>query len=171
MSLTGGARSTVSVDQSTVNIGRVRTGPVGLRVGPVWAGPGRAVHVARCDAATSRPWALTGPWSMAAVYGGLSGAGPWTTDWSMVDRVHLSPPRRGPGTSGARAGGRRGGCSPAFPTAALLPAVIFTNEPLWRGWCLIGVGKSFPGPRRLRLWGQGGDQSSPRCWPWRAVAR
>ena len=39
VSLTGGARSTVSVDQSTVNTGRVRTGPVGLRVGPVWAGP------------------------------------------------------------------------------------------------------------------------------------
>ena len=64
-----------------------------------------------------------------------------------------------------------GGCSPVFPAVALLPAAIFSEEPLWRGWCLIGVGKSFPGPRRLRLRGQGGDQSSPRCWPWRAAAR
>ena len=64
-----------------------------------------------------------------------------------------------------------GGCSPDFPAAVLLPAAIFTDEPLWRGWCLISVGKSFPGPRRLRLRGQGGDQSSPRCWPWRAAAR
>jgi hypothetical protein len=108
---------------------------------------------------------------MAAVYGGPSDAGPWTAEWSTVDRVHPSPPRRGPGTPGARVGGRRGGCSPIFPAAVLLPAAIFTDEPLWRGWCLIGVGKSFPGPWRLHLRGQGGDQSSLRCWPWRAAAR
>jgi len=110
-----------------------------------------------------------GPW--LAVYGGPSDAGPWTADWSTVDRVHPSSPRRGPRTLGARVGGRRGGVFPYFPAAVLLPATIFTDEPLWRGWCLIGVGKSFPGPRRLRLWGQGGDQSSPRCWPWQAAAR
>jgi hypothetical protein len=62
----------------------------------------------------------------------------------------------------AQVAGEGGGGS-IFPAAVLLPTAIFTDEPLWRGWCLIGVGKSFPGPRRLRLRGQGGDQSSPRC--------
>ena len=51
-----------------------------------------------------------GPW--LAVYGGPSDAGPWTADWSTVDRVHPSSPRRGPCTPGARAGGRRGGVFP-----------------------------------------------------------
>ena len=39
MSLTCGARSTVSVDQSTVHTGRVRTGP---RQGWIWVGLARA---------------------------------------------------------------------------------------------------------------------------------
>ena len=134
------------------------------------SGLGRAVHVARCDAATSRPWALTGPWSMAAVYGGLSGASPWTTDWSMVDRVHPSPLRRGLGTPGALVGDQRGGGPLFLPWRCSCRRRACCEPPRWR-WCPIGVGKSFPGPRRLRLRGQGGDQSSPRCWPWRAVAR
>jgi hypothetical protein len=108
VSLTRGPRSTVNVDRSTVNTGRVRAEPVGLRVGP-----GRAGHVASCDAATSRTWACTGPWSLAVGMGvahsGPRGVGPWTAEWFTVDRVHPSPPKRGPGTPGARAGGRRGG--------------------------------------------------------------
>ena len=76
------------------------------------SGLGRAKHVACYEAATSRPWARIGLWSTAVVYGGPIAAGPWTTDWSTVDRVHPSPPRRGPGTPGARAGGRRGGVFP-----------------------------------------------------------
>jgi len=49
-----------------------------------------------------------------AVYGGPRDAGPWTADWSTVDQVHPSSPRRGPCTPGARAGGRRGGGFPCF---------------------------------------------------------
>jgi len=45
------------------------------------------------------------------------------------------------------------------------------GEPPWQCWCPIGEGKSFPGSRRLRLWGQGAARASPRCWPRRSVAR
>ena len=83
------------------------------------SGPGQAEHVACCDATTSQSWALIGLWSMATVYSGPSDAGPWTTDWSTVDRVHPSPPRRGPGTPGARAGGRRGGVFPCSLSGGL----------------------------------------------------
>jgi len=51
-----------------------------------------------------------GPW--LAVYGGPRDAGPWTADWSTVDRVHPLSPRRGPCTPGACVGGRRGGVFP-----------------------------------------------------------
>jgi hypothetical protein len=106
-----------------------------------------------------------------AVYGGPSDAGPWTADWSTVDRVHPSSPRRGPCTPGARAGARRGGCSPIFPAAVLLPTVSFAMSLLWQRWCSIRVGKSFLSLWRLRRWGQGGGRSFPRHWPRRSAAR
>ena len=57
-----------------------------------------------------------------AVHGGLRSAGPWTADWSTVDRVHHSFLGHGLRATGSCAGGRRGGCSPVSPTVVLLPA-------------------------------------------------
>ena len=77
-----------------------------------------------------------------AVYGGPRDAGPWTADWSTVDRVHPSSPRRGPCTPGARAGGRRGGCSPVFPAAVLLPAASSLRASYGSVGVRLGGGKA-----------------------------
>ena len=84
--LTFWTRSTVNIDQSTVNTAGSQTG-----FGLGRSRPGRAKHVACYDAATSWPWASTGPWSMAhaprwtdvPVYGGPR--------LLPVSRVHPSP--------------------------------------------------------------------------------
>ena len=84
VSLTCGARSTVSIDQSTVNTGWVLAGPVVLRVGPVWAGPGQT---------RGRLWhshvTAMGPY-WAVVYGGRKFTVHGAKAGSMVDQVHLS---------------------------------------------------------------------------------
>ena len=77
----------VNVDQSTVNTAGSQTG-----FGLGRSGPGRAEHVACCDAATSRPWAFIGlcpqrgSHRMAHDGPALMVHGP--TVGRMVDQVH-----------------------------------------------------------------------------------
>ena len=112
MSLTCGDRSTVNVDQSTVNMGRVRLGRLGFGLGR--SGPGRAEHVALYDAATSRSWALI---RLRPQHGSrwTNAHGPWT-----YGRAHgePSPPSLLLGSAHvhrAHAGvSVRGGVSPIF---------------------------------------------------------
>jgi len=113
-------RSMVNVDRSTVNTGRVHTGP---GQGSGWAGLGRteldtwhAVVLPRFVHGL-----LLGCGPRLVVYGGPRDAGPWTADWSTVDRVHHSFLGHGLRAPGSCAGDRRGGCSPISPTAMLLP--------------------------------------------------
>ena len=138
-------------------------------------GPGLAYHVACCGAATSRPWAFTGL-RFQAVGVSVAHGGPEVTvhgpkAGSMVDQVHPSLLWLGPCTLGARAGGQRGGVFPYFSRDGAPAGGELTASLVQQRWCPIGEGKNFPGPRRLCLWGQGGGQGSPRCWPRRAAAR
>ena len=65
----------------------------------------------------------------------------------------------------------RGGVFPYFlPQRCSCRRRARGEPPRWL-WCPIGEGKSFPGSRRLRLWGQGAPRASPRSWPWRSAAQ
>ena len=159
-SLTCGARSTVSVDQSTVNTGWVLAGPVVLRVGPVWAGPGqtrgrlwhshvtamgpyRASSTARLTPCGPRWTSAHGPWTYDRAHGGPSPP----SLLPYLAHVHRAY---------ARVAGE-GGVFPCFlPRRCSCRWRARGEPPRWL-WCPIGEGKSFPGPRRLRLWGQGGS--------------
>jgi len=139
VSLTCGARSTVIVDQSTINTAGSQTG-----FGLGRSGPGRAGHVACCDAATSRPWASTGPWSMthgprwtdAPVYGGPR--------LLLVNRVH--PPLLYLWFTCTRftCGWPARGCSPVFLPRWCSCRRRADCESSWRCWCPIGEGKRLP---------------------------
>jgi hypothetical protein len=63
------------------------------------------------------------------------------------------------------------GSFPCFSRGCAFAGGELAGEPPWRRCCPIGEGKSFPGSRRLRQWGQSGGQGFPRCWPRRAAAR
>ena len=117
--LTGGSgqRATLT-GQRSIRVG-FKLGLDRARVGPVWAGLTRTRGTLWYSHVTS----MGSYW--AVVYGGPRDAGPWTADWSTVDRVHPSSPRRGPCTLGARAGGRRGG---VFPCS--LPGGLHTGGEL-----------------------------------------
>jgi len=65
----------------------------------------------------------------------------------------------------------RGGVFPCFLPRRCSRRRRAPGEPPWQCWCPIGEGKSFPGSRRLRLWGQGAARASPRCWPRRSAAQ
>ena len=161
-----GQRSTL-----TGQHGQVSNGPVGLRVGPVWAR-----HVAGYGTATSRPWALIGlhpqRGSHRVAHGGpaLMVHGP--TAGRMVDQVHrLFSLARLTCTEPTHKWPVRGGVFPCFLPRRCSRRRRAPGEPPWQCWCPIGEGKNFPGSRRLRLWGQGAARASPRCWPRRSVAR
>ena len=157
MPLTCGARSTVNIDQSMVNTAGSQTG-----FGLGRSGPGRARHVACCDAATSRPWASTGPWSTTH--------GPWWTDAPVyggprllpVSRVHPSLLCLWFTCTGFMHGWPARGVFPCFSCGSAPASGELAGQPPWRCWCPIGEGKGFPRLRRLRWWGLGGDRGSPR---------
>ena len=122
MPLTCGARSTVNVDRSTVDMGRVLNGLWWAQVGPVWAELGRTCgKLWRCHiVVVGHHWAMVyGLRSTvdqeALVHGPQTGLR-WTESTLLlsgvvlVHRVH------------ARVAGE-GGCSPVSPAAVFLPAV------------------------------------------------
>ena len=118
MPLTCGARSTVNVDRSMVNTGRVQTGPVGPRYG-LGFGPPRGMlwrcHVVVVGHHWAMVYGLRSTVDQEALVHGPQTRLQWTestlllSGMVLVHRVH------------ARVAGE-GGCSPVSPTAVLLPA-------------------------------------------------
>ena len=155
----------VNVDRSTVNMGRVSNGPIGLRVGPVWAGLGQtrgrlwhshvtamgpywASSTARLTPCGPRWTSAHGPWTYSRAHGGPSPPSLLPV-LAHVHRAH------------ARAVGERG-VFPCFLPRRCSCRRRAHGEPPWWRWCPIGEGKSFPGPWRLCQWGQSGGQSFPK---------
>ena len=146
------ARSTVDVDWSTVNMGRVSYGLWWAWVGPGF-GPPRGI-LCRCHVtAFGLHWAVVFDcgrergsrwtkrrWSMdrRQVYSGPSP--PFISQaWSMCTVfTHVWPAR---------------GVSPVFPMAELLPAASSLGEPPRWCWCPIEEGKSSLTLWRVRRWG------------------
>ena len=136
----------VNIDQSTVNMAGSQTG-----FGLGRSGPGRAEHVARCDAATSWPWALIGlrpqrgPHRVAHGGPALIVHGP--TVGRMVDQVHHLFSLARLTCTELTHGWPARGCSPVFLPWWCSYRRRAGCEPLWRCWCPIGEGKGYP-----RLW-------------------
>ena len=124
--------------------GQYGLGPNWALVGSGWAGLGRTCgklwrcHVMAVGSTGLRPQ-LTG---VSAAHGGPGGAGPWTADRSTVDRVHPPSLRRGPCAPSVLAGGRRGGCSPIFPAAVLLPTASSLRASCGSAGVRLGRGKA-----------------------------
>ena len=158
------ARSVCATDMWGQVNGQYGLGPNWALVGLGWACLGRA-----------------GPDTWRAVAlprrsrGLLLGCGPQA--WSTVDASSRSMDlRQGPwwtksisllSLCGSRAPsawacGRRGEVFPCFLPRRCSCRRRAHGEPPWWRWCPIGEGKSFPGPRRLCQWGQGGGQSFPK---------
>ena len=157
MPLTCGARSTVNVDQLTVNTDWVSNG---LRRPSGWAGLGRAgpdmwqaVALPRHGRGpllgfihSSRAWAWLTVDQVVLVNGPKVG--------SPVDQVHRHLPRLGSCAPGARLR-----CS-TCPFSSVLPrrasaSDVLTSELPQRLKHPIEVGKSLPMPWRLQWWSQG----------------
>jgi hypothetical protein len=107
VSLTCGARSTVNIDRSTVNSGRVQLGRLGwIRVG-LWLATWQAVAL---PCRSRGPQLGCGP--CLVVHGGPGDASPWTADRTTVDQVH-------PLFSQARS--TYTGCTRGWPTRGVFP--------------------------------------------------
>ena len=148
-------------------------GPNWALVGSGWAGPTRTRGtLRRCHVTTmGLYWALSTACLTPCGSRWTSAHGPWT-----YGRAHggPSPPSLLPGSAHVHRAHARvvgEGVFPCFRSRRCSRRRRAPGEPPWQCWCPIGEGKGFPGSRRLRLWGQGGGQSFPRCWPQRSVAQ
>jgi hypothetical protein len=160
-------------DRSTVNSGRVQTGPVGLGLGR--SGLGRAKHVACCGAATSRPWALIGlrpqHGSHRVAHGGPALLVHGPKAGSMVDRAHRHFSSARLMCTGCRATLLTLPLSPLFLPRCAPASDVLTGELPQRLRHPIEVGKSLPMPWRLQWWSQGDGWCILSHWSRRTAAR
>jgi len=131
--------------QRSIRVGS-ELGRLGFRLGR--SRPGRARHVARCDAAMSQSWALIGLrpqcGSHRVAHGGPTLMVHGLTAGRMVDQVHRLFSLARLMCTELIYGWPARGCSPVF-----LPRWCYCRrradcESSWRCWCPIGEGKRLP---------------------------